>query len=78
MEGSNFVYCSRSRSKEELGNFLVVVFLIHRLMHADISCTTTAQLFFFTLLGIVQYKVTMVVWNKLLIQGRYGCYIGKC
>ena len=31
------------------GHFLVFVQLIHRLMQADISCTTTDRLFFFPL-----------------------------
>ena len=38
--------------KNKFGHFLVVVQLIHRLMQADISCTTTARLFFCLLLGL--------------------------
>ena len=33
------------------GHFLVGLQLIHRLTQADISCTTTARLFFFPLLA---------------------------
>ena len=37
--------------RKEFGHFLVVVQLIHRLTRSDISCTTTARLFFFPLFG---------------------------
>ena len=37
--------------KEQVCQFFVVVQLIHRLTKADISCTTTACLLFFPLLG---------------------------
>ena len=37
----------------KFGHFFVVVQLIHRLTQADISCTTTACLFFFTLLDYI-------------------------
>ena len=36
----------------------------------DMSCQTGLT----TISGL--YKVTMVVLDKLSIQGRYGCYIG--
>ena len=36
----------------KFGHFFVVVQLIHRLTQTDISCTTTACLFFFPLLDI--------------------------
>ena len=35
--------------KIKFGHFLVVAQLIHGLTQADISCTTTARLFFFPL-----------------------------
>ena len=38
--------------KNKLGNFLVIVQLIHRPTQADIGCTTRARLFFFPLLDI--------------------------
>ena len=42
---------NRQWKKNKIGHFLVVVQLIHRLIQADISCTTTACLFFFPLLA---------------------------
>ena len=47
-----WVQCSSSSSgkKNKFGHFLVDVKLIHRLIQADICCTTTARLFFFPLL----------------------------
>ena len=42
---------------------VVVVQLIHRLMQADISCTTTARLFFFPLLGH-----NGVAWNGFVLR----------
>ena len=36
-----------SGKKNKYGDILVVLQLIHRLMQADISCTTPARLFFF-------------------------------
>ena len=35
--------CSSSGKKNKFGHFLVVVQLIHKLMLADISCTTTSR-----------------------------------
>ena len=40
-----------SGKKNKFRHFVVVVQLVHRLMQADISCTTTARLFFFPLLA---------------------------
>ena len=42
---------SKQWEKEQVWLFFIVVQLIHRLIQADISCTTTARLFFFSLLG---------------------------
>ena len=42
---------SQAMEKNKFGLFLVVVQLIHSLMQADISCSTTARLFFFPLLA---------------------------
>ena len=41
---------SKQWKKEQVWQFYVVLQLIHRLTQADISCTTTASLFFFPLL----------------------------
>ena len=48
------MYCAClpcSGKKNKFCHFVVVVQLVHRLMQADISCTTTARLFFFPLLA---------------------------
>ena len=42
--------------KEEGWPFFIVVQLIHRLTQVDISCTITASLFFFPLLGYDVFK----------------------
>ena len=53
--------CTSSGKKNKFGPFLVVLLLIHRLMQADIRCTTTAHLFFFPLLGyIITSKLLMI------------------
>ena len=46
--------------KEHVWTFLVIVQLIHRLTHADITCTTTACLFFFPLLGYHREKNPLI------------------
>ena len=53
------VWWPSSGKKSKFGHFLVAVQPIHRLTQADISCTTTARLFFFPLLcGEVTEKAT--------------------
>ena len=46
--------------KEQVCQFFVVVQLIHRLTKADISCTTTAHMFFFPLLAQVDFECKVV------------------
>ena len=53
-----------SGKKNKFSHFVVVVQLIHRLMHADISCTITARLFFFPLLGPESWLLTNVIPNN--------------
>ena len=52
-EVSGSVNSNNQWKKEQVFNNVVVavVQLIHRLTQADISCTTSARLFFFPLLG---------------------------
>ena len=54
--------------EKEFGLFLVAAQLIHRLMQADTSCTTTAHLFFFPLLGhkIQKQKVQLNISDVYL------------
>ena len=44
------IFIIKQWKKNKFCHFLVDVKLIHRLMQADICCTTTARLFFFPLL----------------------------
>ena len=63
----------KSGKKNKRGHFLVVVQLSHRLMQADISCTTTARMFFFPLLGKkaslesrVEGQISQTIFSHLL------------
>ena len=48
-------------SGKKFGHFVAVVQLIHRLMKADISCTTMAHLLFFPLLDYVCHLEAEIV-----------------
>ena len=63
--------CASRGKKNKFGHFLVVVQLIHRLMQAEISCTTTTRLFFFLLLGYVSVlgNLTPCLERGIVLQG---------
>ena len=66
------VVSSSSGKENKFGHFVVGVQLIHRLMQADINCTTIACLFFFPLLGYrIGMTVTLSNWshNPISLEG---------
>ena len=59
---------------EKVWPFLVVVHLIHRLTQADISCTTTARLFFFPLLGSwLSWRARIATLEPEVTPHDFGC-----
>ena len=54
-----------NRQAVEKRTSLAIVQLIHRPTQADISCTTTARLFFFPLLDLLPYKKYQIVYYRV-------------
>ena len=72
MEGKVSSLRASGGKNYKFGHFLVIVQLIHRLTQADITCTTTARLFFFPLLAyecnLLRVRITSVFIAIFVVQ----------